>query len=509
MTTKTLTCTLATLAAAAAVGEMERATPESQGVDSRAVIRWIDACERTFTGGKEGRMHGFVIVRHGKVIAEGSWKPFDTLNETHMLYSHSKSFTASAIGFLVDEGKLDLDERLTDIFPERSPTNMSENLKALRVRDLLTMNAGADNLNPVSENPGGDWVTAYLANRIDRKPGSGFKYDSFATYMLAATVERKSGMRLMDFLGEKMFRAIGIEKAWTTTSPQGIACGGWGMNMTTRELARFGQLYLQNGRWGGKPVLSPEWVALATARQTWCGKAKGCAEARASKSEWDQGYGFQFWRCRHNCYRADGASGQYTIVMPDQDAVVSLNAGLNDMQREIDLVWEHLLPAMERDARPEDPAASGALAARCAALAIPPLDDSSASGAGAFEGRTFRLAKNRRNFDSVRFDSTEGGWMCTLVTPSGPQRFPVGRGAWAQGTVRIDNAPYQGLSMLVGEHTTAASGGRAADGTFSMRAYLTGTTAYIDFTVAANGSIKGRIFTLGSCDFTGEDGAGK
>ena len=132
------------LASAACFAEMEPASPESQGMDSQAILNWLDACERTFDGVKEGRLHGFVIVRHGKTIAEGTWKPFDTLNEPHMLYSHSKSFTSSAIGFLVDDGKLDLDERLVDIFPEAVPPDPSENLRQLRVRDLLTMNAGKD-----------------------------------------------------------------------------------------------------------------------------------------------------------------------------------------------------------------------------------------------------------------------------------------------------------------------------------------------------------------------------
>ena len=501
MTIKSITCAAAAAATIVALGEMERATPESQGVDSRAVLKWIEACERIFDGGPKGRMHGFVIVRHGKVIAEGSWKPFDTLNETHMLYSHSKSFTSSAIGFLVDEGKLDLDERVTDIFPERAPTNMSENLKALRVRDLLTMNVGANRTDPVRFAPDSDWVATCLANPIERKPGSGFRYDSCATYMLAAIAERRSGMRLMDFLGERMFRPIGIEQAWTTTSPQGIACGGWGMNMTTRELARFGQLYLQRGVWGGKRVLSEEWVALASARHTWSGKITVAAETIGSGNDWAQGYGFQFWRCRHGCYRADGASGQITVVMPAQDAVVSLNAGLTDMQGELDLVWEHLLTAMAPEALPEDPAANAALAARCAALAIPPLDDVAGAPAGAFEGRTFQLAENHRKFGTVRFDRARGGWRCVLTTPAGEQRFPVGRGKWAWGTVRVDAIPYQALATLVGEHTTAASGGVAADGAFSMRAYLTGTTAYLDFSVSPDGQLKGKLFTLGSCEF--------
>ena len=323
-----LCCALAALSAAA---EMEYATPESQGVDSQAILNWIDACEKTFDGVKEGRIHGFVIVRHGKTIAEGSWKPFDTLNEPHMLYSHSKSFTSSAVGFLADDGKIDLDERIVDIFPDELPANPSDNLRQLRVRDLLTMNVGKkDHLL----RDGGDWVREFLSKDFGKKPGTGFRYDSDATYMLSAIVEKRTGKKLMDFLKERMFDKIGISSAWSTTSPQGIACGGWGMNMTTRDIARFGQLYLQQGRWGGEYVLSPSWVALATTRHTWSGWSNIGVKALGEGSDWEQGYGFQFWRCRHGAYRADGAAGQLTVVLPECDMVVSVNAGLSNMQAE-------------------------------------------------------------------------------------------------------------------------------------------------------------------------------
>ena len=215
------------------------ATPESQGVSSEAILGFVDACEKTFDGGANGALHGFVILRHGKVIAEGSWKPFDTLNVPHMLYSHSKSFTSTAVGLVVEEGRLDLDERVVEIFSNEVPAKVSANLAQLRVRDLLTMNDGKqDHLL----RGGGDWVREFLAKDFTRKPGTGFKYDSDATYMLAAIVERKTGRRMMDYLKERMFDRIGITSAWSTTSPQGIPCGGWGINKTTRELARFGQL---------------------------------------------------------------------------------------------------------------------------------------------------------------------------------------------------------------------------------------------------------------------------
>jgi len=480
------------LAAGAAFALMEPATPESQGVPSEAILKFIDGCEKTFDAGKLGAMHGFVIVRHGKTIAEGSWKPFDTLNETHMLYSHSKSFTSSAIGLLVDRGKLDLDERIVDIFSNDVPAKVSENLAQLRVRDLLTMNVGKkDHLL----RDGGDWVKTFLSQDFFRKPGTGFKYDSDATYMLAAIVERKSGMKMMDYLQKNMFDTIGITKAWTTYSPQGIPCGGWGMNLTTRELARFGQLYLNNGWWDGKRVLSSDWVSLATTRQTWSGWQNVGVKALGEGSDWEQGYGFQFWRCRHGAYRADGAGGQYTVVVPEKDLVVSAHAGLGDFPKELDLIWDNLLPAFKDAPLPENPAAQKRLADRLANLEIKPV-----SGECPSSDLKFELKENERGFKSVAFEKTGENVRVRLVTRAGEQVFLAGDGRWVKGSrIRIDTENYEGLGAYIGEHAVAASFGADKDGVFRLRAYLTGTTGYLEFAVDKTGRLKGRFYAMGGC----------
>ena len=481
------------LAATSAFALMEPATPESQGVPSEAILKFIDGCEKTFDAGDLGAMHGFVIVRHGKVIAEGSWKPFDTLNETHMLYSHSKSFTSSAIGLLADRGKIDLDERIVDIFSNEVPAKVSENLAQLRVRDLLTMNVGKkDHLL----RDGGDWVKEFLSKDFFRKPGTGFKYDSDATYMLAAIVEKKSGMKMMDYLQKNMFDQIGITKAWTTCSPQGIPCGGWGMNMTTRELARFGQLYLNRGDWDGKRVLSSDWVSLATTRQTWSGWQNVGVKALGEGTDWEQGYGFQFWRCRHGAYRADGAGGQYTVVIPEKDMVVSAHAGLGDFPKELDLIWDNLLPVLKDAPLAENPSAQKKLADRLAKLAIKPVEFARArKWTTPFE---FSLRENARGFKSVRFDPKDGGGcICTLVTRAGEQKFPAGTGEWQKGSIRIDTENYEGLGAYIGEHKTMASCGFVTGG-FHLKAYLTGTTGYLEF-IVKDGKLTGQFYAMGGC----------
>lgn len=315
---KHLVCLLSVAGALVCPAVFERATPESQGVPSAAIEAFVNACEKELDG-----IHGFVLLRHGKRVAEGWWHPFDA-DLTQHVFSHSKVFSSTAVGLLYDEGKIKLDDRLIDIFPDKAPAQPSEEAKLVRVRDLLTMNVG-QNTEAIFVEPDGDWVQALLRNKFDRKPGTGFRYDSCASHVLAAIMERKTGRKLMDYLDEKLFRKIGIQGAWTNVGPDGIACGGWGMNFKTLDLARLGQLYLQEGLWEGEQVLSREWVQLATSHQTKTDRTDG--------GDWAQGYGFQFWRCRNNCYRADGALGQYTIVMPDQDAVLSITAGLSDMAR--------------------------------------------------------------------------------------------------------------------------------------------------------------------------------
>ena len=453
--------------AAATSQELEPATPESQGVPSAAILRWVEACENDAATNRfgHGYVHGFVILRHGRRIAEGSWAPQDTLTRPHMLYSHSKSFTSTAIGFLVDDGKLDLDRRVLSFFPQEAPEALSENLRQLRVRDLLTMNLGADRTDAERDDIGGNWARALLRNKIDREPGTGFRYDSGATYLLAEIAERVSGKPLMEFLKERLFNPLGMTSPWSTVSPTGVACGGWGMNMTTRDLARFGQFLLQEGRWGDRQILSRDWVRLATARQTWSGSIVVQSKVIGSGSDWSQGYGFQFWRCRHGAYRADGAAGQLTVVLPEQDAVVSVHAGLGDMQRELDLIWQHLLPAFGPRTLEEDPDAAARLREKCASLALP-LEG---NGKATFEG-----------FDQAAIETTADGW--SLVRKDG-RRLAVGRGRWDTTRWTFNDSNVEPLFVNCGTHEIAANGRLLPDGSLSVTWQFLGGIRHGRFTV--------------------------
>jgi hypothetical protein len=318
--------------------------------------------------------------------------------------------------------------------------------------------------------------------------------------MLAVIVEKRSGEKLMDYLKRRFFKEIGIEKAWSTVSPQDIACGGWGMNMTTREIARFGLCYLQNGMWNGKHVIHPQWVQLATARHTFSGWRN------VGRSEWQQGYGFQFWRCHNNGYRADGAAGQLTLVYPHARLVVSVNAGLGDMQKEIDLVKEFILRALKDEALPENSETQAQLRKRLANLEISPVKGEM-KGVENFLGREIEIAKNARGIKSVKLyrSGETGGLRLVFKVKDAISDVPVGIGRWAEGVMRIDNQKVETLGAIIGEQKAMTSGAMQKDGSFKLRSYLTGTTAYVDVRFAekdGNITLEGNLWGMNGTRFS-------
>src|SRR5207237_1000798 len=195
------------------------------------------------------------------------------------------------------------------------------NLKAMRIRDLLRMNTGHQTEPP--RKPGEPWTRTFLSQPVPFKPGTHFLYNTSATYMLSAAVQKATGQTVLDYLKPRLFDPLGIEDPAWETSPQGISTGGFGLSVRTEDIANFGQLYLRKGKWHGKQLVPEAWVDAATAPQT--------SNGSNPKSDWDQGYGYQFWRCRHGAYRGDGAFGQFCIVLPEQDAVLAITSGLRDM----------------------------------------------------------------------------------------------------------------------------------------------------------------------------------
>jgi CubicO group peptidase (beta-lactamase class C family) len=328
----------------AAAQPLPRSTPEAQGVSSDGIREFIEALDRIDTP------HSVMILRHGRVVAEAYWKP-EAPDKPHVLFSLSKSFTSTAVGLAVREGKLSLDDPVLKFFPDDAPPQPSENLKAMTVRDLLTMTCGHD--ADVKGSVGPPTVKQFLAHPVPHKPGTHFQYNTPGSYLLSAIVTKVTGKTALEYLGTRLFEPLGIESPRWDASPEGPSLGGYGLFLRTEDVAKFGQLYLRKGRWDGKQLIPETWVAQATGRQVPNDRA-GHAKMGG---DWTQGYGFQFWRCTHDAYRGDGKDGQFCVVIPEEDAVVAITALTGDMQKELNIVWDKLLPAFKDEALPENPSA--------------------------------------------------------------------------------------------------------------------------------------------------------
>ena len=294
-------------------------------------------------------LHSVMVVQHGKVLEEKFFVP-DT---AHVLHSVSKTFTSTAVGFAISEGLLKLDDKIVDIFPESVPENASDTLKRVTIRNLLTMNSG-HGTDPTSaiRSDAGDWVRGFMEWPIKYEPGTCYCYNSLGTYVLSAAVQKVTGEKIVDYLDNRLWKPLGIEKPKWLESPAGINTGGWGLYLHTEDLAKMGLCILNGGKFAGKQVIPADWVKEMSANQVpSCPAGINLTQVAErgldpATSDWVQGYGYQMWRCRHNAFRADGAYGQYIIVLPDQDAVVVTTAQIGNMQEEINLIWDNLLPAL-------------------------------------------------------------------------------------------------------------------------------------------------------------------
>lgn len=403
--------------------QLPRSTPEAQGVSSSELLRFFEQADTQVDG-----MHSVMVVRHGHVVAEAWWSPFDA-KTPHVLYSLSKSFTSTAVGMAVAEGKLSVDDEVLKFFPEEAPAEPSAHLRSMRVRDLLRMTTGHQTEpstwrdEPGSPLKGATWTKKFLSHPVIFKPGTLFVYNTPATYMQSAIVQKVSGQTVRDFLGPRLFEPLGIETPTWMMSPEGISAGGFGLSLRTEDLAKFGQLYLQKGQWNGTQLVPVTWVDEATARQT--------SNGSDPNSDWSQGYGYQFWRSRHESFRGDGAFGQYCIVSPKQDAVVIITSGVRNMQNVLDLVWDKLLPAFKADSLPKDEPAVSQLTSKLASLTMSmPSGKATSPKAGEVNGRWFEFPENDRGIKAVSIDWVSNSPSITVRTADGEVKTPVGVSKW-------------------------------------------------------------------------------
>lgn len=420
-------------------GKLPRSLPEAQGVSAGGLLDFVNAIES-----QKLNVHSVMVLRHGQVVAEGWWAPYAPQLK-HTLYSLSKSFTSSAVGMAVAEKRLTVEDKVVSFFPKDVPATISANLAAMRVKDLLTMSTGHDKDTTPALRGGteSNWIKAFLAQPVDHEPGTHFVYNSGATYMLSAIVQKLTDQPIVEYLKPRLFGPLGIEGEDWEVSPQDVNTGGWGLRLRTEDIAKFGQLYLQKGVWNGKRLLPEAWIQDATKFEVQSTGGKRPKE----ENDWLQGYGYQFWRCRNDAYRGDGAFGQYCIVLPKEDAVVAITSETSDMQAILDAVWNNILPALRGKNGSDTKMQQAALTRKLSTLTLlPTATQPGTSVAAQISGKTYAIADNSSRVKDASLTFGKDGCIFKVQDDKGSHQVLCGINRWVDGTTTFSVAPL----MLTG-----------------------------------------------------------
>lgn len=348
--------------------------PSAVGVDARGIVGFLDA----IAAEPSIELHSLAVLRRGRLVAEGYWAPYRA-EDRSLVYSVSKTLTATAVGLAVGEGLFALTDRVVDLIPEDVPAGVTDRVREITVHHLLSMSTGRDedSLPALQALPRAEWAWAYLSMTPAGPVGSRHVYDNGASWLCGELVRRASGQGLVDFLRRRLLEPLGIEDLTWDTDDLGRELGWTGVHVTTRGLAALGELYRLDGVWQGRRILPEGWAARLGSPQI--------PTTDDVNREWSYGYGYQVWMGREG-FRLDGAFGQFSFVLPEREAVIAITSAQSYTQRLVELVWEHLVPALQAGG---DAEADAALAARLGALALPAVPD---SGVGTYwEARGCRI----------------------------------------------------------------------------------------------------------------------
>lgn len=282
-----------------------------------------------------------VVRQNGDIIAKHDFEE----EKPKLLWSVSKTFTSMAVGIAINEGYFKLDDYVIDFFPALQKTNLSEYLKNMTIHDLLCMGTGHAEC-PVDKadwESGVEWdiTELFFDQPIVFEPGTHFSYDNSATYMLSKIITITTGKNLDDYLNDKIFKHLNIPKPRWDKCPKGIPQGFSGLYLTAEQLSRFGQLLLNKGVWEGKQLIPSDYIAKATSVQI---KTSDFTPYFATEDH-KQGYGYQIWMNSYpNSYRMDGLYGQYVVMLPDKNAVITyVSNEPNNMTGVLELTWNTLV----------------------------------------------------------------------------------------------------------------------------------------------------------------------
>lgn len=367
---------------------LPRSTPEAQGVSAAGVLAFLDEVEQA---GLE--LHSFMLMRRGHVVAEGWWWPYSP-GRVHITHSLTKSVTAAAVGLAIDEGRFGMDDKVVSFFPEFVPADANENMRAMTVHDLLTMQCGHDHevsgsaWRPIDT----PWAAEFFKIPVTYKPGTHFQYTSAASFMLSAIVSKTTGQPMSEYLRPRFMEPLGIDRWHWDTSPGGVSPGGNGLSWNTAASLKLGAVHANGGVWNGKRILSEKWVRAATTKQV--------------EGDADGAYGYQWWMGPGSAYFALGLFSQMTIVFPEHDAVLSLFSAIKGSKKVKPYIWKHF-PAAFENAPTAGSAADAGLRHKTAGLRLlPTLSPGAAAAPPGISGKRLTVAPNDQGVEWIAFDFT-------------------------------------------------------------------------------------------------------
>ena len=469
----------------------EISTPEVQGMSSLNILKFINRLETEVDA-----VHSFMIIRHGKLVSQGWWYPYQA-DVPHMMNSVSKSFISTAIGFAIQENIISIDDLVISFFPKKVPDNYSWHWNEMRIKDLLAMNTGhvkqpipiamysgkvgwnsdiQNELGDIDWNT--DWVKYFFDSKVDFMPGTHWMYNTMASNVLAAIIKKTTGQDVVDYLDSRFFKPLGIEKpAWDKFLGGNT---GWGICAKTEDIAKLGQFYLQKGKWNGIQLLNADWIDLATSKQS--------SNGSNPDSDFTQGYGYQFWLSRHNSYRADGLFSQFSLILPDQDLVIAIPSGANDMVGVMNIAWETLLAELSESSLPDDKKNYNLLKKKTKGLALRPVIGELLNERKKFSGRPLEFEIDELNRYSMKLDLNSKNHEIELSNGEENQIIEVGYQMYKKSDI-IFRLPYtERKTYLQGEeYKIAASGAWVQPNEYKLRIYFYSSTASMDYTFIFEG----------------------
>ncbi|MCC6455906.1 MAG: serine hydrolase [Caldilineaceae bacterium] len=434
-------------------------TPESLGIPSRAILNFLQRIDAERIG-----MHGFLLVRRNRIAAEGYWAPWSA-ERKHRMYSVSKSFVALAVGMMIDEGRLTLDDSVAQYFPDKVPAKLHPWLAASTVRDLLMMSTAHSTTSYTRDDP--DWVWTFFNRTPSHPPGTIFSYDTAATVVLTATVERLAGMPFLEYMRPRFLDRIGFSPdAWCVRTPEGGSWGGSGVICTLRDLAKVALTCMNGGMWGEEKVLPEAYVCAATSKQI------------DNAIRGHHGYGYQIWRENENGFSFRGMGSQYAFCFPDKDFLFTCIAdtqGAPSGSAIPTVMWEELYPYLADAPLAEDGDAHAELADQIERLAVLPLPgNADAPVRSVVDDAWYALEENPMGITRMRlsFKGDEGAWEYTNAQGDNVLRFGIGRVLPGKFPQRNYFGEQIGSSPGI-EYECMASAAWVDDQTLNLEVYIT------------------------------------